>query len=146
MTTLTDSRSDTKQTMKTGTMLIAGAATVMGAWAFAFPRGFFDDFPVQGAEWVSTLGAFNDHLLRDFGSAQIGLGVAGLVAARTGAYEAMRPILIGFVAFGILHLGFHLATFGEFTTGSWATQIGALVTFVAIPLGLLGSAQRRSAA
>jgi len=46
--------------------LIADATTVvgavillMGAWAFAFPAGFFDDFPVSGAGWVSALGSYN---------------------------------------------------------------------------------------
>lgn len=146
MTTVTERRSITPESVQRWTMAIAGAATLMGAWAFAFPRGFFDDFPVQGAQWVSTLGEFNDHLLRDFGSAQVGLGVAGMVAARTGALEAIRSILIGFVAFGALHLSFHLTTLGEFTAASWASQIVALVTFVAIPLGLLGSIERRRAA
>lgn len=146
MTTVTERETITKDSVKRWTMLIAGVATVMGAWAFAFPRGFFDDFPVQGAQWVSTLGEFNDHLLRDFGSAQVGLGIAGMVAARTGALAAIRSILIGFVAFGALHLSFHLTTTGQFTAASGASQIVALVTFVAIPLALLGSTQRGSAA
>ena len=143
MTTMTRRRAITPESVKRWTMVVAGMATLMGAWAFAYPRGFFDDFPVQGAAWVSTLGEFNDHLLRDFGSAQVGLGIAGLVAARAGALEAIRPILIGFAVFGTLHLSFHLTTLGEFTIASWTSQIAALVTFVGIPLWLLGSMQER---
>lgn len=35
------------------------------AWALLFPRGFYEDFPVRGWGWVSTLGPYNEHLVRD---------------------------------------------------------------------------------
>ncbi len=37
------------------TVVIGVVALTMGAWAFFHPAGFFADFPVRGAEWVSRL-------------------------------------------------------------------------------------------
>lgn len=54
---------------------------MLGAWGFFFPAGFFEDFPISGANWVSTLGEYNEHLMRDYGSAQVGLGLAAVVVA-----------------------------------------------------------------
>lgn len=119
---------------------LSAATGVQGMWAFFAPRSFFEDFPVPGFEWVSTLGEFNDHLMRDFGAALIGLAVVGvLVGRRRGP---LRAVLLGYVVFGSLHLAYHLTTAAEFTPGSFVAQIGVLSALVLIPAALVPGAER----
>lgn len=117
---------------------------LMGAWAFFLPTGFFDDFPISGAGWVSRLGDYNEHLMRDFGSAEVGLGLAAIVAGVRRSRNAMVAVLSGFVVFGALHFGYHMGTFGVFSTMSAASQAGALAAFIVIPLILLWGLRSRS--
>lgn len=125
-------------------MVIAvGVATsILGAWAFVFPQSFFEDFPIDGAHWVSTLGHFNDHLVRDFGSAQIGLGIAAILVALKKSSAGISAVMVGYVAFGVLHLGYHFTTFGLFPSGSAAAQAVALALFVVIPFAVLRNTHR----
>lgn len=96
-------------------------ALAMGGWAFLWPGGFYEDFPNPGAAWVSTLGPFDEHLTVDFGSALIGLGIIVMIAAWKRSVEALRIAMVGYVAFGALHFGYHLGTFEAFTTASALT-------------------------
>lgn len=124
--------------------LLAGVATLaLGSWAYFFPEGFFRDFPVAGAHWVSTLGEFNEHLVRDFGGAEIGLGLAAVLVASARNLVGIRSVMVGFVVFGTLHLGYHFTTFDHFHTESAVAQGVALTTFIAIPLLVLALAGRR---
>ena len=124
---------------------VLGVATLLqGVWAYLAPTHFFDEFPVAGARWVATLGDFNDHLMRDFGSALVGLGVIAVLAAASGTVPAVRAALVGYVAFGVPHLVYHLTTFSEFSAASFALQIGALLLFIALPIGLLVALRRQS--
>ena len=123
--------------------LILGIATlVQGAWAYLAPANFYAGFPVPDAEWVSTLGEFNDHLSRDFGSALMGLGVAALLAGIYDSVPAARVTMVGYVVFGVPHLIFHLTTFEEFSASSFTIQITALALFIAVPLRLLVALRR----
>lgn len=125
-------------------VIAAGVATLMlGAWAFFMPEGFFNDFPISGAHWVSTLGEFNDHLMRDYGAAQIGLGLAALMVAAKRSRDGVIALMTGFVVFGALHLGYHFTTFDHFHTGSAVAQAVALSTFIVIPLGVLLTLRRQ---
>lgn len=116
---------------------------VLGSWAFFLPGDFFTHFPISGAHWVSRLGLFNEHLMRDYGSAQVGLGVIGILIAMRGRAESLVAVMTGYVTFGILHLGYHLTTFGHFTPASAAAQAVALTTFVVVPLGVIRAIQTR---
>lgn len=119
------------------TMAIGAVTLLLGAWAFFFPAGFFEDFPVSGADWVSTLGEYNEHLMRDFGSAEMGLGLAVMIVGVRRSREGIIAVLASFVLFGVLHLGYHMGTFGLFDIFSAVSQATALAAFVVIPLVLL---------
>jgi hypothetical protein len=81
---------------------------VVAAWILIDPRGFYDDFPTGPSEWVSVLPPYNEHLLRDFGAAGLGLAVlAGLAAVwmeRRLVQAAAIAILVG----SLPHLIYHL--------------------------------------
>lgn len=119
---------------------------MLGGWAFFMPGAFYDNFPIAGADWVSTLGELNEHLMTDFGATQLGLGVAALIAAGKDSRTGIVSVMIGFVVFGILHLGYHFTTFDHFTTGSALAQAIALATFILLPLGILQSLRGASSA
>lgn len=119
------------------TVAIGVITLLMGAWAFFLPAGFFGDFPVSGADWVSTLGEYNEHLMRDFGSAKIGLGFTAMIVGARRSHDGIVAVLAGFVLFGVLHLGYHMGTFGLFDTLSAVSQAMALAAFIVIPLILL---------
>lgn len=125
------------------TVVIGGITLLVGAWAFFSPAGFFEDFPISGAEWVSRLGDYNEHLMRDFGSAEIGLGLAAVVAGVRRSRESIVAVLSGFVVFGTLHFGYHTGTFGVFSTISAASQAASLVAFILIPMLLLWGIRSR---
>jgi hypothetical protein len=127
------------------TVVIGAIAVLMGGWAFFRPASFFADFPFPGADWVSTLGTYNEHLMRDFGSAQIGLGLAGVIVGVRRSRIGISAVLWGTVVFGSLHFGYHVGTFGTFDTISAASQAAALFAFIVIPLVLLWALRRVSA-
>lgn len=124
---------------------VAGIATTfLGAWAFFFPQSFFEDFPIEGAHWVSTLGHFNEHLMRDYGGAQVGLGITAILVALRSSSIGIAAAMTGFIVFGALHLGYHFTTFGLFSPGSSASQAIALTLFVVIPFAVLRAIQTRN--
>lgn len=75
--------------------------------------------------------------MRDFGSAEIGLGLTAMTVGARRSREGIVAVLLGFVTFGVLHLGYHMGTFGLFDTFSAASQATALAAFIVIPLFLL---------
>ena len=46
-------------------LAVGDPALVVGVWALVLPRSFYDDFPAAGRHWVSALGPYNEHLVRD---------------------------------------------------------------------------------
>lgn len=126
----------------------AGAVGVvsmfLGAWGFFLPESFYEDFPYPGAGWVSTLGPLNEHLMTDYGAAQVGLGLAALLVALTRNRGGIAAVMAGFVAHGTLHLGFHLGTFARFDAASAAAQGVSLTVFILIPLAVLWAARDRT--
>ena len=85
--------------VRSWTIAVGVATVVQGVWAFVWPMRFYDDFPVPEAGWVSTLGPFNEHLARDFGSALAGLGVIAVLAGLSNSRAAVRGVMTGFVLF-----------------------------------------------
>ncbi len=56
-------------------LLFLAATTLNGSlWALPFPRSFYEDFPLPGRDWVSTLGPYDEHLVRDYGALNLALG------------------------------------------------------------------------
>lgn len=125
------------KTVRAWVLAVGIATTVLGAWGFFAPERFFTDFPIEGARWVSTLGEFNEHLTRDYGSAQIGLGVAATLVSLTRNRSGVVAVMSGLVVFGTLHLGYHLSTFESFTPASAASQALALALSIVIPLAVV---------
>ena len=87
------------------------------------PRTFYDDFP-GWAQWVSALPPYNEHLLRDFGSAGLGLAV---LAALAGVWLDRRLVqaaaIVLFVG-NLPHTIYHFTTTESYSTERQRRQPG----------------------
>ncbi len=78
-------------------------------FALLAPRAFFDDFPVRGAHWVSAFAPYNEHLVRDYGSAFLAISVLALAAAWVAERTLVTVALGVWLVAAVPHLVFHLA-------------------------------------
>jgi hypothetical protein len=138
----------TRSTAKAATWHWATAlgigSVVQGLWSYLFPRGFYDDFPLPGLSWVSTLGPFNEHLTTDVGAGLIGMGLAAVIVARRRSVDGTMAVMAGFVAFGLAHLRFHLGHLTPFRTASAAGQLVSLSLLVVLPAAVLTSLRKET--
>ena len=61
--------------------LLAVSSLVVGVWAGFFPQSFYDSFPGLGRHWVRVDGPYNEHLVRDVGTLNLGLAALAATAA-----------------------------------------------------------------
>ena len=93
--------------------LVAAAQAEVGIWGIAAPRSFYADFPGFGRHWVSPIGPYDEHLVRDYASSELGFAILLLCAA---IWFERRVVLIAGAAFliGTLpHFAYHLTTTGD---------------------------------
>ncbi|MGH2956359.1 MAG: hypothetical protein ACRDL6_05120 [Solirubrobacterales bacterium] len=100
------------------------------------PRTFYDDFP-GWAQWVSALPPYNEHLLRDFGSAGLGLAVLAGVAAAWLDRRLVQAAAIALFAGTLPHTLYHFTTTGSYSTADNVLSLGGLVLQTVLPLLVL---------
>ncbi len=98
-------------------VVIAFGSVVVGAWAQAFPRSFYDDFPGMGRVWVAVDGPYNEHLVRDVGGLNLGLAFMAVAALVAGSLLLARVAGGAALLFGGPHLLYHLTHLDPFDTG-----------------------------
>jgi hypothetical protein len=96
--------------LRAGLLLLASAPLVVGMWALLVPHSFYDDFPLPGRDWVSTLGPYNEHLVRDVGALNLALGVLLASAAILLERRLARVSLLAWLVYAVPHFVFHLGT------------------------------------
>jgi hypothetical protein len=114
-------------------------AVAMGAVAIYIlvaPRTFYDDFP-GWAQWVSALPPYNEHLLRDFGSAGLGLAVLAGLAAAWMDRRLVQAAAIALFAGALPHAIYHFTTTEAYSTADNIESLGALVLQTILPLLVL---------
>ena len=60
---------------------MALAQAELGLWGIASPRSLYDHYPGFAHHWISALGPYNEHLIRDFAAAELGFAVMLVCAA-----------------------------------------------------------------
>ena len=95
-------------------LLLAVSAAVVGVWAAAFPVSFYTDFPSPGRNWVSALGPYNEHLVRDVGGLYLALLVLSLWAWRRPTVTAVRMTGGAWLIFNTEHFLWHMLHLGVF--------------------------------
>jgi AhpD family alkylhydroperoxidase len=114
---------------------------LIGLWALLAPRGFYDDFG-PGGGWVSALGAYDEHLVRDVGSLFVGLGVLMIVAAVRGRRSLTLTAVTVWLIFAVPHAIYHFLNLGPYDTADAvanAATLGWTVLAALIVLVLLRS-------
>ena len=107
-------------------VVLAGGSLMVGLWAQAFPRSFYDDFPGSGRVWVAVDGPYNEHLVRDVGGLNLGLAFVAVLALITGSVLVARAAGGAALLFGVPHLVYHATHLDPFDTADSVALVGSL--------------------
>lgn len=122
---------------------IALSMGLVAAYILIAPRGFYDDFPAGSSTWVSALPPFNEHLIRDFGSAGLGLAVLAALAAWWMDLRVVQAAAIALFAGSAPHTIYHFTTTEAYSTADNVVSLGGLVLQTLLPLAVLYLASGR---
>jgi nucleoside-diphosphate-sugar epimerase len=127
-----------------GLLVLAVSALGLGLYATFWPRAFYDDFP-SGRHWVAVDGPYNEHLVRDFGGLNLGLGFVALLAAVVGGRWLLRAAAGSSLLFGVPHLAYHARHLEHYGRADQVANVVSLAGAVVIAFGvLLAAAPERS--
>ena len=115
---------------------------IVGAWAAAWPRSFYDDFPGGGRAWVAADGPYNEHLVRDFGDLNLALAVVTLVALVASTRVVALAAALGWIVYQTPHLVYHLRHLDLYDTGDKVANVTTLVLALVLPIVVLLGAHR----
>lgn len=115
-----------------------------GTWQQLAPRSFYDHFPGFGLHWVDIDGPYNEHLLRDVGQGNIGLGALALTALLIGGVWLARATGLSLVVANVPHQVYHqahLATLPSVSEQILQTCTLSFVSVTAIALAVIAFRQ-----
>jgi hypothetical protein len=124
-------------------LLLAAVPLGVGFWAFFAPYHFYEVFPIAGRHWISTLGPYNEHLVRDYGANNLGFGVLLAASAVLLEQRLTQVALMSWLAFAVPHFIFHLTQTHHFQQFDNLTQLGSLGFVVVLPIVLFFSISRQ---
>lgn len=110
---------------------------MVGAWALLLPRSFYDDFPSAGRDWVSALGPYDEHLVRDVGALNLALCALLVFAAIALEKRLVQAALVAWLVYVIPHFAFHLTTLHALSFGDYLANVISLCLLILLPLALL---------
>jgi hypothetical protein len=116
---------------------------IVGAWAAAWPRSFYDDFPGGGRAWVAADGPYNEHLVRDFGDLNLALAVVTLVALIASTRVVALAAALGWIVYQAPHLVYHLRHLDLYDTTDQVLNVAALAGALVLPVIVLVAEFRR---
>ena len=117
--------------------LLALTAALVGVWAEFAPLSFYRSFPLAGHHLISSLGPYNEHLIRDVGGLYLALLVFTGWAAIRPRPGLLRLTGAAWLAFSLPHLVFHLLHLDELGTADKIGNIVSLALNVALALVLV---------
>jgi hypothetical protein len=110
---------------------------VVAAYILIAPRSFYDDFPTGPAAWVSALPPYNEHLIRDFGAAGLGLAVLAVLAAVWMERRLVQAAAIALFVGTLPHAIYHSTTTEAYSTADNIVSLGGLYLQTLLPLAVL---------
>jgi hypothetical protein len=129
--------------LRGGLAVLAVTPALVGIWATASPRGFYDNFPGGGHHWVSAVGPYDEHLVRDVGALYLGSLVLLAFAWAWLDRRLVQAALVSYAVAAVPHLVYHSTALDGFSTGDAIAEIGGLALNVVLPLGLLPATRQR---
>ncbi len=118
-------------------LALALPSLLIGFWALFAPHSFYSDFPGGGRHWVSALGPYNEHLVRDFSAMNLAIGSLLVFAAVTLDRRLAQGALLALAVYSLPHLGYHLTELGPYDTSDVILNVLALSLNLLVPLFLL---------
>jgi len=115
--------------IRAGLAFVALGELLIGVWALFLPESFYADFPFSGRDWISTLGPYDEHLVRDVGELNLAFSVLLAFAAILLARRLSR-----------LHraaLRVHTMQTHAFSAGDNLAQLVSLGLQVVLPAAIL---------
>ena len=137
MNTKHESHSVRRAWTRAGLLLLAATTLNGSLWALPFPRSFYEDFPLPGRDWVSTLGPYDEHLVRDYGALNLALGILLVAAAIFPERRLTRVALVAWLGYAVPHFLYHTTLVEHFSPFDNLAQLGSLGLQVLLPLVLL---------
>lgn len=131
---------------RAGLLILAASEAPVGLWALVAPRSFYESFPGGGRNWVSALGPYDEHLVRDVGSSFSALVVLLVLAAVFLELRLVQAALAAWLVFATPHLVYHLTTTEVFSVGDNVGSLAGLGLQVALAAVLLALTLRPSPA
>ncbi len=123
--------------VRLGVSLLAAPALSVGVWALLVPRSFYDDFPAAGRGWLSALGPYNEHLVRDVGALNLALGTLLALAAILCERRLVRAALAAWLIYALPHFVFHATELDALPFLDNVANVLTLGLAVLLPLVLL---------
>ena len=107
-------------------VVLAASSAVVGLWASAAPRSFYDEFPGAGRMWVAIDGPYNEHLVRDVGGLNLGLAFVAVLALVTGSVLVSRAAGGAGLLYGVPHLTYHALNLDAYDSSDAVAMILSL--------------------
>jgi hypothetical protein len=143
---MTEWTREQRRWLRGGIAVMAVTPALVGIWATVAPRGFYDQFPGAGHHWVSAVGAYDEHLVRDVGALYLGALVLLVLAWVWLDRRLVQGALISYAVAALPHLIYHCTALDNFSTGDAVAEIGGLAVNVLVPIGLLTITRPRALA
>jgi len=114
---------------------------LIGLWALLAAHNFYRDFG-PGGGWVSALGPYDEHLVRDVGGLSLGLGTLLIIAALRAGRELTLTAVAIWLLFAVPHTVYHLLNLDPLETADAIANVVGLVWTVVGPLLAVALATR----
>jgi len=131
--------------IRAGLLSLAVPVLIVGGWALLAPHSWYEHFPIDKAHWISGLGPYQEHLVRDFGSLYLALGLLFVFAAVALDRLLVRAILAASLVFQVPHFIFHAANTEPFSTANNTVNLVLLAAGLALTGMLLGMTAKSAA-
>ncbi len=129
---------------RAGLALVGAAQAELALWGLIAPHSLYSDYPGFGRHWISALGPFNEHLIRDYAAAELGFAVLLVCMA---IWFERRLVLVGgaaFLAATVPHFAYHLATTDHLPAADNAASLTAFAVEIAVVAGAMVISTRPS--
>jgi hypothetical protein len=123
-----------------GLAVVALAQLEIGVWGVISPHSLYATYPGAGHHWISALGPYNEHLIRDFAAMELGFGVLLACAAIWFGRQLVLVAGASFLTATLPHFAYHLTTTESFsTTDNAASLIGFGIEIAVVALAMLAA-------
>jgi hypothetical protein len=129
---------------RAGLVLVGLGNAEVGVWGELSPHSFYTTFPGFGHHWVAVMGAYDEHLVRDYAACEIGFAV--LLFGMALWFVERRLVLAGglaFIAGTLPHFIFHLTTTAMLSTQDNIASLGSFVVEMAVVAAAMAVAARQ---